>query len=366
MELNQESAHPFELIKNLGVPKTHPDSHGSGAIIKTNKRQAFNKLRTLSKDPRMTAEHGYVVLHLNKGCFVRLPTDDNIYSLREKYLKALSTTIVKPGRSNFLCHASACRVYHAPLLTDDLVIHTSDSQSPEAKTYRPIRLNDPWSPTTQVKRKAYKANTEVVSVNGIRTTSRRQTLFDVLAYFPDPDFISPGDALLRQLIGLRPGERWAPNTWIKEFEEGFTQFVDTRTGRFSRQRVLSRLKLLNPLSESPLESLTRFYCHTIGMPTPKLQHEIVYSKTTNQPLMQGDYFGKHPRGSYFVDLAWPEYGVAIEVDGIAKYESADALRAEKFREATIRMVFPRLIRLTAKTLRDWDAFTQLMQSSLRS
>jgi hypothetical protein len=63
-------------------------------------------------------------------------------------------------------------------------------------------------------------------------------------------------------------------------------------------------QLLDPRSESPLESISRLRLAAAGLPAPELQTEILFPNR---------------RRIGWVDLYWDEFGVVGEVDGRAKY-----------------------------------------------
>lgn len=94
-------------------------------------------------------------------------------------------------------------------------------------------------------------------------------------------------------------------------------------GARAAQRVLARA---NGLSESPLESLTRFRLLAAGLPVPELQVVI-------------------PGIGARVDMLYREQNLVIEADGLGKYTSPDTLRAEKRRQVAIERAGYRVIRV---------------------
>lgn len=71
--------------------------------------------------------------------------------------------------------------------------------------------------------------------------------------------------------------------------------------------------------DSPLESWMRWVVRQLGLPPPLLQVDV---------LLRGIFLGR-------VDFAWPDLGVVLEADGMAKYVDG-ALKAEKQRELALR------------------------------
>ena len=112
--------------------------------------------------------------------------------------------------------------------------------------------------------------------------------------------------------------------------------LDRRRGVRAARRAIA---LLDPLSESPGESLSRVRMAELGIPTPHLQREL------------RDAYGFVAR----VDFMWPERGVVGEFDGRSKYgmdgdtrAAADRLWQEKLREDRIRALGLTVVRWT------WD------------
>lgn len=75
-------------------------------------------------------------------------------------------------------------------------------------------------------------------------------------------------------------------------------------GRSSSRRAKKVLTLLDPRSESPLESVSRLRLHETSLPRPELQTDIL--------TLTGLLLGR-------VDFYWDEFGVVGEVDGLTKY-----------------------------------------------
>jgi hypothetical protein len=95
------------------------------------------------------------------------------------------------------------------------------------------------------------------------------------------------------------------------------------------RRARRVVELASPLSESPLESLTRLLVVESGLPTPHLQVPV-----------------RTARGRYRVDGLWPERGVVFEADGLLKYAAPSDLRAEKLRQEDLERAGYRVVRVT--------------------
>lgn len=94
------------------------------------------------------------------------------------------------------------------------------------------------------------------------------------------------------------------------------------------------LALADARTDSPLESLTRWVLHRLGLPAPVSQVDVVH---------RGGWIAR-------VDFAWPELGVVLEADGMGKYRQPDdgALVREKRRELALRRAGLEVVRST------WD------------
>lgn len=87
-----------------------------------------------------------------------------------------------------------------------------------------------------------------------------------------------------------------------------------------RSRALRALELARSGAQTPLETLSRLGLIRQGLPEPRLQ----------EPFSDAEgLIG-------VVDMFWPTLGVIGEADGLIKYESRDALIAEKRREDRLR------------------------------
>lgn len=87
-----------------------------------------------------------------------------------------------------------------------------------------------------------------------------------------------------------------------------------------RKWVLRALELARSGAQTPLETVSRLALVRTGLPEPMLQHKFV------------DVEGVIG----VTDMYWPTLGVIGEADGLIKYESREALVAEKRREDRLR------------------------------
>jgi hypothetical protein len=93
-----------------------------------------------------------------------------------------------------------------------------------------------------------------------------------------------------------------------------------QAGRRGIVAIRDLIPLADPRAESPMESELRLVVLDAGLPTPTLQHEVV------------DGNGQLRR----LDLAWPEYRVAAEYDGVPWHSGADELRSDRVRQVALQ------------------------------
>ncbi|MDQ2797696.1 MAG: hypothetical protein M3Y06_11125 [Actinomycetota bacterium] len=148
---------------------------------------------------------------------------------------------------------------------------------------------------------------------GAPVTTIPRTLVD-LARHSRRDALMAADAALREAVTDRTAIEAA---------------LASATGWPGIKQARAVLALANPLSESPLESITRLALHDDGFPPPQLQVEIV-DPTRRSP--------------WRVDLLWPDARLILECDGQGKYTAAEA-RRERRREARLRALGYRIERL---------------------
>lgn len=148
---------------------------------------------------------------------------------------------------------------------------------------------------------------EVVLVDGLRCTAPARTVVDLARLGGPVAGVAAGDAAVRR--GL---------TTTDELVHEVERAARGRGVRAARAVAA----LVDPLAESPGESLSRVRMAELGVPAPVLQHEV------------HDRHGLVGR----VDFWWPEHGVVGEFDGRVKYAGAshDVLWREKLREDRLR------------------------------
>ncbi|MCL2423666.1 MAG: hypothetical protein FWD11_07240, partial [Micrococcales bacterium] len=134
-------------------------------------------------------------------------------------------------------------------------------------------------------------------VNGLPVTTLAQTVVDCARTLPAVPALVVADAALR--AGLVPDEA--------------SQLLDACQGKGVR-RAATVLRYADAGAESPWETATRVVLLRAGLPVPATQVQVVTRL-----------------GTFWADLAIPQWRLLIEFDGRSKYTDPDMLFAEKRR-----------------------------------
>ena len=170
---------------------------------------------------------------------------------------------------------------------------------------------------TGVRRHVPRGDGTSVTIDGLTVTTLARTVVDIAA---QPGFLRAvvvGDAALNQ---ARRGTLAAPSSDISPDQLR----AELETGVSAPVRARDVIAFLDPLSDSPGESISRVSMWRAGVPEPVLQH---------------------PFGSWRVDFWWPEFEVIGEFDGAVKYldegtrggrSAEQVVYEEKLREDELR------------------------------
>lgn len=210
----------------------------------------------------------------------------------------LARSVVKALRSEFVIARESAAVIHGlaiptPLRNGPQFVTVVASASSRSERVEGLRI---W--------RAALTDRDVVDVDGVFVTSIARTAMD----------LARGRALPRALVATDSARRLgAARGEMIEVRDRFFGFPGTRF-------LSSAIMLSNPLSESPLESISRGVIHEAGLKAPELQVRV----------------NGHSGKEYRADLFWSESGVVGEADGLTKYGSREDLVAEKRREDDLR------------------------------
>jgi hypothetical protein len=181
------------------------------------------------------------------------------------------------------------------------------------------------------------ADGDVVEVDRLRVTSAARTVVDLARSLPFAEAVAAGDAALHS--GAATGDE-------------VVEQVARAVGRPGVRQAQAVVEFLDGRSEGVGESLLRVAVAQLGYRRFELQVEIFD--------MAGEFVAR-------VDMALPDFGVALEFDGRVKYlaEMRDGLAveqvvlAEKRREDLIRALGWMVVRVT------WDELNDLNRLALR-
>jgi hypothetical protein len=276
----------------------------------------------------MAVRHRYYrgeLVCLRRGFY--FPTDAWAATDVWERLKLFSAALSLSSARVVLCLDTAALLWGYPLLFPPREIHVAVESRGQVRTVGARSLLWPRavleSPRSHVprgftvRRMLLPDRQGVRRADGIRLTTRTQTLVDCAARDQFPVAVAMLDAALRSGGAGRIG--------LDALRAAAHELPQER----DRQRALEVLDFANPLSESPGESMSRAHMHLLGFEAPLLQHPL------------SDRHGEFARADYY----WPSVNVVGEFDGRSKYLRAaatdsrpieDIVIEEKNRENRIR------------------------------
>ncbi|MBE6481632.1 MAG: hypothetical protein E7Z94_04505 [Actinomyces ruminicola] len=330
--------------------------------------------RTILSSPINPAASTALPTVVSRGSHDAAPPPDAVIIKRSQYLLptapppiwrqqqevnlARLLAVQRTNQGGVLSHESAALLHGAWLRRHELDVHLLYSFAPSSTSspLPPVVYGGPlaWGRSSGLppdavegtllrgrvvrlcRRRRHLEAPDLTTVLGLRTTTLARTLADCLLDLPGPEAFVVGDSLLRIGTGF---DRFKPEACRDALEQLLAQ---TRAvlGRSSGHRGVARarrmLPLLDPAAESPGESETRYWLLTLGLPPPQSQFEV-------------------PGGasSWFLDLAWERFRIALEFDGASKYAlHGDALYQEKLRQERIEELGWRILRVAWADLRE--------------
>lgn len=186
---------------------------------------------------------------------------------------AIRGQVVRAGPGAVVIGWSACRWWNCEVLP------RPEPPVEIATTDRHLRA----APGCRVRRSRPR-DEDVVLHDGVRVTSPIRTAFDLARTEPLVDAVVAGDALAR----------------VGRFDGGDLAVLSTQLGPLRGTRGVAEVaRLIDPLAESPMETRVRVRIVRAGFPLPRSQYEV----------WDDDWMVAR------VDLAWPEWKVAVEYDG---------------------------------------------------
>lgn len=253
------------------------------------------------------------------------PPDDRHVAERADHLRrARAALLAHPGC--VLAFASAALAFDLPLVSGTPpLVQVVQPDGARGRVRDGVRF-----------REGHFAHGDVVEHEGLLVTSPQRTWIDIARTHRLPDALSAGDrAVARGLLDVEDA-RWA-----------IRQLGSARGVRLS----MLALAHVDGRRESPLESWSHATFVAWSLPLPVPQVEV------------RDSAGLIGR----VDFAWSEHGVVGEADGRAKYDSPEALYAEKRREDRLRALGLTVVRWGWVDLAERpDALRQRLAAALRN
>jgi hypothetical protein len=177
----------------------------------------------------------------------------------------------------------------------------------------PVCIHRPSRPDLVVHRRGL-VEADVVDLDGVRATAVLRTVVDLLGAPGRLAAIWAGEAALR--AGAVPAE-------------ALDAAVGARSGRPYAARMRQWRALMDPRSESPLETAIRLVLHDAGLPAPEPQYEV---RTRDGHVVAR------------IDLAWPAMRLALEADGKEPHGMPRPVYTDRWR--TNALVGWRVIRFT--------------------
>ncbi|MEV1013656.1 hypothetical protein AB0I89_04250 [Micromonospora sp. NPDC049801] len=176
---------------------------------------------------------------------------------------------------------------------------------------------------------------DILDRAGITVTSPARTCWDVARWLDVVEAVVVIDALLALRLTTVPALR---------------EYALSRAGRRGWRSLLRSIDLVDAGAESPQESRTRVRLVLAGLPRPETQWVVAD---------QGRFVAR-------LDLAWPQFKVAVEYDGLW-HDDPEQFHRDRRRLNRLLGGDWIVLHVTAKRLRDdFDGFLAEVRAALRS
>ncbi len=182
-------------------------------------------------------------------------------------------------------------------------------------------------------RAAYGPGDLDVDPEGYPVTSAARTAVDLALGLSLPEALVLLDAAARAVVGSMVSDprrhHYANERIVAEVRSRFRRSAAVRRAT----RLDTAIEAVNPLRESPAESLTAGHLILARLPEPVCQAEI-----------------RTPAGRVYPDFYWEEQRLIGECDGAVKYQDSRGYVAEKEREQILRDMDYAMVRWQAKEI----------------
>ncbi len=241
---------------------------------------------------------------VSRGAYV---SADDITGRWDRTLAHIVAVHRRTAVPHWFSHESAALLWGLPVWQDAPATHLRQSTRPGPGQRSSVRRH--VDPVPSIHRAV---------VNDLPVTSLALTAVDCARSLPVLDALVVADAALRAGADV----------------EDMALLLDQAQGRAGVATARRVLAAADPGAESAPETATRYLLLAAGLPTPQTQVPVQTWQRT-----------------YWVDLGYPQWRVAVEYDGRTKY-GGDAWFKEKRRLDAIVEAGWRVVRVTAEDLAD--------------
>lgn len=240
---------------------------------------------------------GGVLLRIWRGHYVAASTWSKLSPSHQQAARLACAQGNSIAGGRVLCRQSAALAHGVSLLHVDEAVHV---QCPTT------RSNEVRHPGLHF-HVADDGPDAVLLANGLRATSMTRTFVDCARHLPHRESLVIADQMAATGIDLAPVRSWAAG----------------HAGWRGVARLRLVLEFVDPLAESPGETLTRIRLIEWEVPPPVSQYRVMT-----------------PRGLFRADFAWPDRKLILEFDGRVKYfgdvPTGEVLFQERHRENALR------------------------------
>lgn len=266
-------------------------------------------------------------IQLSKGLRLSPTSEDKFARARELHLAKLRHTMQHTADPNvYVCGVSANLLVGADAYNAGQILtlhHLTRRQG-----NRVVGAAYGQESTYILKFSHYPLPAEAFTVfEGIRVLSPAALIIDHLRNNDPYAAIANAEAVIRRFIQPNPAQRSATEYRFTNLLRKIQAILSTCHFR-GVSRIEQRLPYLSPWSESIGESVAKVGMILAGLPLPTQQVQV----RINGFL-------------YRIDYVWEDLQIAAEFDGFSKYSNADTLTKEKMREDSLRLLYPRFIRI---------------------
>ncbi|OKL50447.1 hypothetical protein [Boudabousia marimammalium] len=190
------------------------------------------------------------------------------------------------------------------------------NQNRHAHTYPAVSLGEFQVPAATTQISSSTTQFETMQISGIPVLTPVDLICMMMRKRDPLTAMITVDHACAELCAADPIRRQETETEFVKLQDSVRERLTEMRGQHGCKQALKLVELMTPWVQSPLETRFRLIAAAYGFPTPILQYEV---------FNEGSVF--------YVDAFFPQQRLAIELDGLAKYNNdIDVLRKEKRRE----------------------------------